>query len=71
VLAQFTSKAYIDFKRGETAAQYGARLALPDTWKLLTTSSNITKDKGCFWAAYWHPEHQQFLIVYWAQSLQS
>jgi len=40
LLAQFASKTYIDYKRGETDAQYETRLALPDGWKLLTTASN-------------------------------
>jgi hypothetical protein len=64
VLAQFASKAYKDYKTGETDAQYGTRLALPDGWKLLTTASNNSKANGYFGAACWHPEHQQVVIAH-------
>jgi len=64
VLAQFASKAYPDYKTGETDAQYETRLALPDGWKLLTTASNCSKTNGYFGAAYWHPEHQQVVIAH-------
>jgi hypothetical protein len=64
VLAQFASKAYEDFKTGETDAQYEERLALPNGWKLLTTASNSSKTNGYFGAAYWHPEHQQVVIAH-------
>jgi len=64
VLAQFASKAYTDYEKGETDAQYETRLALPDGWKLLTTASNFSKTNGYFGAAYWHPEHQQLVIAH-------
>ena len=64
VLAQFASKAYTDYKRGETDAHYETRLALPDGWKLLTTASNSSRANGYFGAAYWHPEHQQVVIAH-------
>jgi len=64
VLAQFAYKAYEDYKKGETDAQYETRLALPDGWKLLTTGSNSSKINGYFGAAYWHPEHQQVVIAH-------
>ena len=64
VLAQFANKAYTDYKKGETDAQYDKRLALPDGWKLLTTASNNSKANGYFGAAYWHPEHQQVVIAH-------
>jgi len=64
VLAQLASKAYEDYKRGETDAQYETRLALPDGWKLLTTASNSSKSNGYFGAAYWHPENQQVVIAH-------
>jgi hypothetical protein len=51
VLAQFASKAYRDYKTGETDAQYETRLALPDGWKLLTASNSRGKN-GYFGAAY-------------------
>ena len=51
-------------------AQYETRLALPDGWKLLSTTSNIIKGKYCFWVAYGHPEQQQIVILYRAQNLQ-
>ena len=63
-LAQFASKAYEDFRTGETGAQYEARLALPDGWKLLTTASNSSKTNGYFGAAYWNPNHQQVVIAH-------
>jgi len=62
VLAQFAAKTYTDYKKRETDAQYETRLALPDGWKLLTTASNSSKINGYFGAAYWHPEHQQYVI---------
>jgi len=40
VLAQFASKTYRDQKARETDSEYETRLALPDSWKLLTTASN-------------------------------
>jgi hypothetical protein len=40
------------------------RLALPDGWKLLTTASNSRWNNGYFGAAYWHPEHQHFVIAH-------
>ena len=64
VLAQFASKAYTDYKTGETDAQYETRLALPDSWKLLTTACNSRKNNGYFGAAYWHPENQQVVIAH-------
>ena len=64
VLAQFASKTYTDYKTGETDAQYGARLALPEGWKLLTVASNVSKANGYFGSAYWHPEHQQVVIAH-------
>ena len=64
VLAQFASKAYTDYKKRETDAQYETRLALPVGWKLLTTASNGSKANGYFGAAYWHPEHQQVVIAH-------
>jgi len=64
VLAQFAYKAYTDYKKRETDAQYETRLDLPDGWKLLTTASNIRKNNGYFGAAYWHPEHQQVVIAH-------
>jgi len=64
VLAQFASKAYTDYEKRETDAQYETRLALPDGWKLLTTASNSSKTNGYFGAAYWHPEHQQVVIAH-------
>jgi hypothetical protein len=63
-MAQFASKAYTDYRTGENDAQYETRLDLPDGWKLLTTASNSSKAKGYFGTAYWHPEHQQVVIVY-------
>jgi hypothetical protein len=62
VLAQFASKAYTDYKTGETDSQYETRLDLPDGWKLLTTASNGRWNNGYFGAAYWHPQHQQVVI---------
>jgi hypothetical protein len=64
VLAHFANKAYTDHITGETDAQYEARLALPDGWKLLTTASNTGTNNGYFGAAYWHPEHQQVVIAH-------
>jgi len=64
VLAQFASKAYTDYKTGETDAQYETRLELPLGWKLLTTAFNSSKINGYFGAAYWHPEHQQVVIAH-------
>jgi len=64
VLAQFASKTYTYYKKGETDAQYEKRLALPDGWKLLTTASNFRGNNGYFGAAYWHPEHQQVVIAH-------
>ena len=64
VLAQFASKAYLDYETGETDAQYETRLDLPDGWKLLTTASNDSKTNGYFGAAYWNPEHQQVVIAH-------
>jgi hypothetical protein len=64
VLAQFASKAYRDYEKEETDAQYETRLALPDGWKLLTIASNTNKGNGYFGAAYWHPEHQQVVIAH-------
>jgi hypothetical protein len=64
VLAQFANKAYTDYERRETDAQYERRLALPDGWKLLTTASNTRKNNGYFGAAFWHPEHQQVVIAH-------
>ena len=63
VLAQFASKAYRDYEKRETDAQYETRIALPG-WKLLTTASNSNKANGYFGAAYWHPEHQQVVIAH-------
>jgi hypothetical protein len=64
VLALFASKAYRDYKEGETDDQYERRLDLPDGWKLLTTVCNSNKANGYFGAAYWHPEHQQVVIAH-------
>ena len=64
ILAQFASKTYTNYEKGETDAQYERRLALPDGWKLLTTASNVSKTNGYFGAAYWHPEHQQVVIAH-------
>ena len=64
VIAQLASKAYKDYKKRETDAQYETRLALPDGWKLLTTGSNSGKSNGYFGAAYWRPEHQQVVIAH-------
>jgi hypothetical protein len=64
VLAQFALKACRDYEKGEADAHYETRLALPDGWKLLTTASNISKSNGYFWAAYWHPEHQEILMAH-------
>ena len=64
VVAQFASKAYRDYKTGETDPQYEKRLALPDGWKLLMTASNSSKNNGYFGAAYCHPEHQQVVIAH-------
>ena len=64
LLAQFASKAYTDYKSGETDSQYETLLALPDGWKLLTTASNSSETNGYFGAAYWHPEHQQVVIAH-------
>ena len=64
VLVQFACNTYRDYKTGETDAQYEARLALPDGWKLLTTASNGSLTNGYFGAAYWHPEHQQVVIAH-------
>ena len=64
VLAQFASKAYTDYKPGETDTRYETRLDLPDGWKLLTTASNTSETNGYFGAAYWHPEHQQVVIAH-------
>ena len=63
VLAQFASKTYTDYKKGETDAQYETRLALPDGWKLLMTASNGNTTNGYFGAAYWQPEHRQAVIA--------
>jgi len=41
LLVQFASMAYTDYKTGQTDAQYEARLALSEGWKLLTKASNI------------------------------
>ena len=64
VLAQFSSKAYTGYITGEIDAQYEARLALPDGWKLLTTASNCRWNNGYFGVACWHPEHQQVVIAH-------
>jgi hypothetical protein len=64
VLAQFASKAYENYKTGETDAHYETRLALHKGWKLLTTVSNGSKANGHFGAAYGHPEHQQVVIAH-------
>ena len=64
VLAQFASKTYTYYEKGETDAQYEKRLALPDGWKLLTTASNFRRNNDYFGAAYWHPEHQQVVIAH-------
>ena len=64
VLVQFASKAYTDYKKRETDAQYETRLALSDGWKLLTTASYGSKTNGYFGASYWHAEHQQVLIAH-------
>jgi len=64
VLAQFASKAYRDYKPGETDAQYERRLALPDGWKLLTTASNGSKTNGYFGAAYLHPGYKKLVIAH-------
>jgi len=71
VLAQFASKAYEDYKRRETDADYEKRLILPDGWKLLTTASNTKMNNGYFGAAYWHPEYQQVVIAHRGTKLSS
>jgi ankyrin repeat protein len=71
VLAQFASKAYEDYKRRETDADYEKRLILPDGWKLLTTASNTKMNNGYFGAAYWQPEHQQVVIAHRGTKLNS
>jgi hypothetical protein len=43
LLAQIASKAFRDYERGETEAEYETRLALPDGWMLLTTASKSGK----------------------------
>jgi hypothetical protein len=65
VLAQFASKAYTNYKKRETDAQYETQLELPDGWKLMTTASHSSKTNGYFGAAYWQPEHQQVVIAHW------
>jgi len=69
VLAQFASKAYTNYKQRETDAQYETRLALPDGWKLLTTTSSVRRKNRYFGAAYWHPEHQQVVIAHLGSKL--
>jgi len=64
VLAQFASKAYTDYKRRETDTQYETRLDIPDAWKLLTTASYSRNTNIYFGAAFWDPEHQQFVIAH-------
>jgi hypothetical protein len=64
VLAQFTSKAYEDYRTRETDAPHEKRLAVPDGWKLLMTASNSSKTNGYFGVAYWHPEHQQVVTAH-------
>jgi len=64
VLAQFATKAYTDYKRRLTDAQYETRLDLPDGWKLLTTASYSRNTNVYFGAAFWHPEHQEFVIAH-------
>jgi len=71
VLAQFASKAYEDYKRRETDADYEKRLILPEGWKLLTTASNTKMNNGYFGAAYWHPEYQQVVIAHRGTKLSS
>ena len=64
VMAQFAAKAYKNYKKRETDAQYEIRLALPDGWKLLTTASNVKWNNGYFGTAYWHPENQQVVVAH-------
>ena len=64
VLAQFVFKAYEDYKAGETDLHYERRLDLPDSWKLLTTSSNDSINNGYIGAAFWHLEHLQVVFVH-------
>ena len=64
MLAQLASKAYRDYEKRETDAQYETWLALPIEWKLLTTACNCSKASGHFGAAHWHPEHQQVVIAH-------
>jgi hypothetical protein len=64
MLAQFAYKAYTNYEKRETDAQYETRLALPDGWKLLTTASNTSIGNGYFGAAYWHSEHQHVVIAH-------
>ena len=71
VLAQFASKAYENYKRRETDAEYEKRLILPDGWELLTTASNTKMNNGYFGAAYWHPEYQQVVIAHRGTKLNS
>ena len=71
VLAQFASKSYRDYKKGENDAQFETRLDIPDGWKLLTTASNSRSKNGYFGAAYWHPEHQQVVIAHRGTKLTS
>jgi ankyrin repeat protein len=71
VLAHFASKAYEDYKRRETDADYEKRLILPDGWKLLTTASNTKMNNGYFGAAFWHPQYQQVVIAHRGTKLNS
>ena len=64
MLAQLASKAYTDYRTGETDAHYETRLDLPDGWKFLKTASKSSKANGYFGATYWHPEHQQVVIAH-------
>jgi hypothetical protein len=63
ILAQLVSKAYTDYRTGETDAQYETRLDLRDGWEIRTTASTSSKANGYFGSAYWHPEHQQTLQI--------
>jgi len=63
ILDQFPSNTYTDYEKEETDFQYERRLALPDDWKFLTTTSNISNTKDYFGAAFWHPDYQQIVIA--------
>ena len=63
MLAQFASMAYHDCKHGDPKP--------PNGWKLLTTASHFGIKNGYFGTAYWHPEHQQVVIVHRSTDIKS